>query len=76
MRPRDVAALIAVAVALSLSTALLGGATRWAAIVAAVLALAAAAPHLGSRRTSSRPGPLLGLATERGPVWPPGAPSP
>ncbi|HVV83441.1 MAG TPA: O-antigen ligase family protein, partial [Kofleriaceae bacterium] len=61
MRPRDVAALIAVAVALTLSTALLGGATRWAAIVAVVLALAAAVPHLGSRRTSSRPGALLRL---------------
>lgn len=61
MRSRDVAALIAVAVALTLATALIGGATRWAALIAVVLALAAAVPYLGSRRTASRPGPLLRL---------------
>ncbi len=61
MRPRDVAALIAVAVALTATTALVGGATRWAAIIAVALALATAVPHLGSRRTSTRPGALLRL---------------
>jgi O-antigen ligase/tetratricopeptide (TPR) repeat protein len=61
MRSRDVAALVAVAVALTLTTALVGGATRWAALAAVVLALATAVPHLGSRRTASRPGPLLRL---------------
>ena len=61
MRPRDVVALVAIAVALTLSTALLGGATRWAAMIASALALAVAVPHLSSRRTASRPGPLLRL---------------
>lgn len=59
MRSRDVAALVAIAVALTLTTLLLGGATRWAALVAVGLALATAVAHLGSRRTASRPGPLL-----------------
>jgi O-antigen ligase/tetratricopeptide (TPR) repeat protein len=59
VRPRDRAALVAVAAALAFATLAIGGAPRWAAGVASLLGLAAAAPYLTSRRTTSTPSPLL-----------------
>ncbi|MBL8623567.1 MAG: O-antigen ligase family protein [Myxococcales bacterium] len=59
MRARDRVALGAVAATLALAGVLVGGATRWAACVAAAAAVGAAAVHLTSRRTASRPGPLV-----------------
>lgn len=61
MRRRDLIAVAAAALALALAGALVGGSTRWAAVVAAGLALVAALPHLTSRRTASRLSPLVVL---------------
>jgi hypothetical protein len=61
MRTRDRVALVAIAASLALAGVLVGGATRWAACVAALAAVGAAAVHLTSRRTASRPGPLVAL---------------
>lgn len=61
MRSRDRYALFATALALALTGALVGGSTRWAACLASALALVATLPHLTSRRTASRIGPLLTL---------------
>jgi hypothetical protein len=60
MRTRDRVALGAIAATLALAGVLVGGATRWAACVAALAAVGAAAVHLTSRRTG-RPGPLVAL---------------
>lgn len=59
MRPRDRAALILVAIAVAWSCLAVGGAPRWAAVIAAALGLASAIPYVTSRRTSSRPSPML-----------------
>lgn len=61
MRTRDRLALTATALTLVLAGVLIGGATRWAAVIAALTAVAAVAVHLTSRRTASRPGPLVML---------------
>lgn len=61
MRRRDLYAVLATALVLSVGGALVGGSTRWAACVAAALAVVAALPHLTSRRTTSRLGPLVML---------------
>lgn len=53
--------MVATALALALTGALVGGSTRWAACLGALLALAAAVPHVTSRRTASRLGPLVTL---------------
>ncbi|MCB9559562.1 MAG: O-antigen ligase family protein [Kofleriaceae bacterium] len=59
MRPRDRLALILVALALAFTALAIGGAPRWAAGVAALLSIATALPYVTSRRTASRPSPLL-----------------
>lgn len=58
MRPRDRAALILVAIAVAFAALAIGGAPRWAAATASLLAVASAVPYLTSRRTSSTWSPL------------------
>lgn len=59
MRTRDRVALGAIAATLALAGVLVGGSTRWAACVGALAAVATAGAHLTSRRTATRPGPLV-----------------
>jgi tetratricopeptide (TPR) repeat protein len=61
VRSRDRIAVAAVAVALGFAGVAFGGATRWAACLAALLAVGSALPHLTSRRTASRLSPLVVL---------------
>ncbi len=59
MRPRDTIALILIAIALTFAALAIGSAPRWAACGSAMLCLATAVPYVTSRRTASRPSPLL-----------------
>ena len=59
MRPRDRAALILVAIALSWSCLAVGGAPRWAAVTGALLAVATAVPYVTSRRDATTISPML-----------------
>jgi len=59
VRPRDRAALLLVALAVTFSVLAVGGAPRWAACIGALLGVASAAPYITSRRTASKPSPLL-----------------
>ncbi|ACY18969.1 O-antigen ligase family protein [Haliangium ochraceum] len=59
MRRRDLVALLAIALSLSLSLAALGGVPRWAACTGAALGLACALPYLGARRRIDARAPLV-----------------
>ncbi|HET6613701.1 MAG TPA: hypothetical protein VFG83_16995, partial [Kofleriaceae bacterium] len=61
MKGRDRVALALICGCVGLAALCLGGAPRWAAVLAATVALAAAIPYVTSRRKLSERAPLLVL---------------